>query len=218
VTGSAEQFSNETAYPAHSPMEFVIIWASHPSWLTLQLPKDVGELIGYRPEEGSQHDASRTVSFLARGPQVARVVATHRAREVLAIETVRGRLIASARPGDRRIFTLPNALTEYLGLRVLQRGPRAGRGTGDGLVWFAPAPDFYEYRAVADEGKPYGGPSSGPFAPVYVTHALYPFPSGMTDLSEREKRIEETEWRPAIRWMGKVARARRETSSSVRLP
>ncbi len=191
-------------------MEFVVVWASHPTWLTLQLPKDVSELIGYRPEDGAERYTSRTISFLARGPQVARVVATGRAREALAVETVRGRLIASARPGDRRIFTLPNALTEYLGLRILQRGPRAGRGTGDGLVWFAPAPDFYEFRSVADEGKEYSGPSSGPFAAVYVTNALYPFPAGIDDLSEREKRIEETEWRPAVRLLQRVGRGRRE--------
>jgi hypothetical protein len=193
-------------------MEFVIVWASHPTWLTLQLPKDVGELIGYHPEGGSEHDSSRTISFLARGPQVARVVATHRAREVLAIETVRGRLIASARPGDRRIFTLPNALTEYLGLRVLQHGPRAGRGTGDGLVWFAPAPEFYEFRSVADEGKVYSRPSNAPFAPVYVTNALYPFPNGLADLADREKQIEEAEWRPAVRMLQRVGRGRREAS------
>jgi hypothetical protein len=191
-------------------MEFVIVWASHPTWLTLQLPKDVAELIGYRPEEGAEHDSSRTISFLARGPQIARVVSTHRAREALAVETVRGRLIASARPGDRRIFTLPNALTEYLGLRVLQRGPRAGRGTGDGLVWFAPAPDFYEFRSMSDEGKVYTGPSSGPFAAVYVTNALCPFRSSMADLPEREKKIEETEWRPAVRMLQRVGRERRE--------
>jgi hypothetical protein len=97
-----------------------------------------------------------------------------------------------------------------LGLRVLQRGPRAGRGTGDGLVWFAPAPDFYEFRSVADEGKAYTGPSSGPFAAVYVTNALYPFPSGMADLPEREREIEQTEWRPAVRMLQRVGRERRE--------
>jgi len=123
---------------------------------------------------------------------------------------VRGRLIASARPGDRRIFTLPNALTEYLGLRVLQRGPRAGRGTGDGLVWFAPAPDFYEFRSVTDEGGTYTKPSNAPFAPVYVTTALYPFPSGLADLPERERQIEEHEWRPAVRLLQRVGRGRRE--------
>jgi hypothetical protein len=190
-------------------MEYVIVWASHPSWLTLQLPKDVAELIRYRPEDGAERDTSRTISFLARGPHIARVVATHRAREALAVETVRSRLIASARPGDRRIFTLPNALTAHLGLRVLERGPRAGRGTGDGLVWFAPAPEYYEYRALADEGKPYPGPSGGPFAAVYLTHALYPFPAGLADLAEREHQIEETEWRPTVRMLQRVARGRR---------
>jgi hypothetical protein len=191
-------------------MEYVIVWASHPSWLTLQLPKDVAELIGYHPEEGSFRDSSRTISFLARGPQIARVVSTHRAREALAVETVRSRLIASARPGDRRIFTLPNALTEYLGLRVLQRGPRAGRGTGDGLVWFAPAPEFYEFRSVSDEGRPYAGPSNAPFGSVYVTNALYPFPAGLAELDQMEAHIEATEWRPAVRMLQRVGRTRRE--------
>ncbi|MCI4365214.1 MAG: hypothetical protein L3K10_04030 [Thermoplasmata archaeon] len=195
-------------------MEFVIVWASHPSWLTLQLPKDVAELIGYRPEEGSERDASRTISFLARGPRIARVVATRPAREVLAIETVRGRLIASARPGDRRIFTLPGALLDHLGVRVLQRGPRAHRGTDDGLVWFAPAPEFYEFRSLTAEGKPYSQPSNGPFGSVYVTNALYPFPRGLAELPEREKEIEENEWRPAVRMVQRViGRGRRDGTS-----
>jgi hypothetical protein len=189
-------------------MEFVIVWASHPSWLTLQLPKDVAELIGYRPQEGSERDASRTISFLSRGPRIARVVATRPAREALAVETVRGRLIASARPGDRHIFTLPNALLEHLGLRVIQRGPRAGRGTDDGLVWLTPAPEYYEFRSLAGEGKAYSHPSSGAFARVYVTHALYPFPKELADLPERDSRIEEEEWRPAVRMLQRVGRGR----------
>ncbi len=190
-------------------MEYVVVWASHPSWLTLQLPKDVAALLGYQPEDGRERDVSRSVTFLARGPQVARVVATRRAQEALAVELVRGRVIATARPGERRIFTLPNAVVEYLGLRLLQHGPRARRGTGDGLVWFAPAPDFYEFRALSDDGKPYPRATSSSLVPVYVTHALYPFPAALEDLDERERAIEETEWRPAVRVLQRVGRPRR---------
>ena len=125
-------------------MEYVVVWASHPSWMTLQLPRNVAELMGYRPEEGVERDSSRTIAFLARGAGVARVVATHPAREALAVETVRSRFLASARPGDRHVFTLPTAVVSHLGLRVTQRGPRAGRGSDDGLVWLVPAPEYYQ--------------------------------------------------------------------------
>jgi hypothetical protein len=190
-------------------MEYVVLWASHPSWLTLQLPKDVGELIGYRPEGGTRHDASRTISFLSRGPGLARVVATYPTREALAVETVRGRLLASARPGDRHIFTLPFALLSHLGIRVASRGPRAGRGTDDGIVWFAPAPEYYEYRTVRGSGRPYNQPSSGPFAHVYLANSMYPLPKGVEQVEELDNRIEAEEWRPAIKVLQRVGRPRR---------
>jgi len=192
-------------------MEYVVLWASHPSWMTLQLPREVADLIGYRPEAGAQRDPSRTVSFLARGPGVARVVATHPAREALAVETVRSRFLATARPGDRHVFTLPTALVGHLGLRVTQRGPRAGRGSDDGLVWFVPAPEYYEYRAVVDDGRAWTQPSSGPLAHVYLTRSLYPFPEAVQGLAALEEQIEE-EWRPAIRLLQRVGRARRPGS------
>ncbi|HTS33034.1 MAG TPA: hypothetical protein VMI55_03740 [Thermoplasmata archaeon] len=189
-------------------MEYVVVWASHPSWMTLQLPRDVAELIGYRPEAGVQRDSSRTISFLSRGPGVARVVATAPAREALAVETVRSRLLATARPGDRHVFAFPTALVGHLGLRVTQHGPRAGRGSDDGIVWFVPAPEYYEYRAVVDEGRPWTQPSSGPFAHVYLTRSLYPFPEAVAGLAELEAQIEE-EWKPAVRLLQRVGRSRR---------
>jgi hypothetical protein len=189
-------------------MEYVVVWASHPSWMTLQLPRDVAELIAYRPEAGSQRDPSRTISFLARGTGVARVVATHPAREALAVETVRSRFLASARPGDRHVFTLPTAVVNHLGMRVTQRGPRAGRGSDDGLVWFVPAPEYYEFRAVADDGRPWSEPSNAPFAHVYLTRSLYPFPDAVAGLAALEAAIEE-EWRPAVRVLQRVGRPKR---------
>ena len=189
-------------------MEYVVVWASHPSWMTLQFPRNVAEILGYHPEEGSQRDASRTISFLGRGSGVARVVATHPAREALAVETVRSRFLASARPGDRHVFTLPTALVTHLGLRVAQRGPRAGRGSDDGLVWFVPAPEYYEYRSVVDGGREWTQPSNAPFAHVYLTRSLYPFPEALASLAALEEQIEE-EWRPAIRMLQRVGKPRR---------
>ncbi len=188
-------------------MEYVVVWASHPSWMTLQFPRDVAELLDFRPEDGPERDARRSISFLARGPGVARVVATHPAREALAVETVRSRFLATVRPGERHVFSLPNALVAHLGLRMMQRGPRAGRGSDDGLVWLVPAPEYYEYRSVKDAGRPWTAPSSGPFARVYVTRSLYPFPAAVGGLEALETAIEE-EWRPAIRLLQKVARPR----------
>jgi hypothetical protein len=190
-------------------MEYVVLWASHPTWLTLQLPKDVGELIRYRPEGGRHHDASRTISFLSRGPGVARVVSTYSTREALAVETVRGRLLASARPGERHIFTLPFALLSHLGIRIASHGPRAGRGTDDGIVWFAPAPEYYEYRSIAGSGRVYNQPSSGPFAHVYLASSMYPLPAAVEQVEELDHRIETEEWRPAVRILQKMGRPRR---------
>jgi hypothetical protein len=190
-------------------MEYVILRAVHPTWLTMQLPLEVAELIRFRPEEGGGHEASRSISFLARGPGVARVISTHASREALAVETVRGRLLASARPGERHLFSLPAAVIRHLGLQVYSRGPRAGRGTDDRTIWFVPSPEYYEYRSVAESGRPWVGPSSGPFAHVYVARSLFPFPRELAQLAELELRIEEEEWRPGIDALQRVGRGRK---------
>jgi len=189
-------------------MEYVIVRAMHPTWLTMQLPAEVAELIGFHPEDGPHREASRTVSFLARGPGVARVIASHPAREALAVETVRSRLIASARPGDRHLFTLPSPVAQHLGLQVYSRGPRL-RGTDDALIWFVPAPEYYEYRSAVEAGKRWTGPSGAPFAHVYVAKSLFPFPKEFQQLAETEHRIEEEEWRPAVEALQRVGRGRR---------
>jgi hypothetical protein len=190
-------------------MEFVILRAVHPTWLTMQLPLEVAELIRFAPEDGTAREASRSISFLARGPGFARVIATHHAREALAVETVRGRLLASARPGERHLFSLPTAVLRHLGIQVYSRGPRAGRGTDDRIVWFVPAPEYYEYRSVVEAGRTWNAPASGPFAHVYVARSLVPFPRDFAQLAELELRIEEEEWRPGIDALQKVGRGRR---------
>ena len=137
-------------------MEYVIVRAMHPTWLTMQLPAEVADLIGFRPGSGPDREASRTIAFLARGSGIARVVASYPAREALAIETVRSRLLATARPGDKLLFTLPTPVADHLGLKVYSRGPRV-RGTDDSLLWFVPAPEYYEFRTVTAAGRPWAG-------------------------------------------------------------
>jgi hypothetical protein len=189
-------------------MEYVVVRAMHPTWLTLQLPTEVATLIQFDPEGGVRTDASRSISFLARGPGIARVIATHPAREALAVETVRNRLLANARPGERLLFTLPTPVAQHLGLQIYSRGPRV-RGTDDSLLWLVPAPEYYEYRSVVGAGKTWAGPSSGPFAHVYLLKSLYPFPREFASLATLEYRLEEDEWRPGIEALQKVGRSRR---------
>ncbi len=189
-------------------MEYVIVRAMHPTWLTMQLPTEVADLIGFRPSEGPDREVSRTIAFLARGPGIARVVASFPAREALAIETVRSRLIASARPGDRHLFTLPTPVAQHLGLHAYSRGPRV-RGTDDSLIWFLPAPEYYEYRSIVEAGKPWSGPTDSPFAHVYLAKSLFPFPKEFLQLAETEFRIEEEEWRPGVEALQRMGRSRR---------
>ena len=189
-------------------MEYVVVRAMHPSWLTLQLPTEVATLLRFQPGLGPNADASRSISFLSRGPGVSRVIATHPAREALAVETVRNRLLATARPGERLLFTLPTPVAQHLGLQIYSRGPRV-RGTDDSLVWLVPATEYYEYRTVLGNGKPWSRPSSGPFAHVYLMKSLYPFPKEFEGLAELEYRIEEDEWRPGIEALQRVGRSRR---------
>ena len=189
-------------------MEYVILRATHPTWLTLQLPAEVADLLCFRPESGPHRDSSRTISFLGRGPGIVRVIASHPAREALAIETVRNRFIASARPGERHLFTLPTPVVQHLGLQVYSRGSKL-RATDDRIVWFVPAPEYYEYRSVVGAEKTWTGPTGGPFARVYVTKSLVPFPKELQSLAEAEYRVEEEEWGPAVEALQRVGRARR---------
>jgi hypothetical protein len=188
-------------------MEYVIVRANHPTWLTMQLPTEVGQLIGYDPRAASGGVAARSISFLARGAGLARVIATHPAREALAVETVRDRLLATARPGERLLFTLPGPVANHLGLKVYSRGDRV-KGTDDSVVWFVPAPEYYEFRSIVESGKSWTGPSSGPFAHVYLARSLVPFPRELEALGDLELRIEE-EWRPAVAALQRLGRGRR---------
>jgi hypothetical protein len=190
-------------------MEYVIVRATHPTWLTMQLPAEVADLIGFRPQSGYDREASRTIAFLARGAGVARVLASDPAREALAIETVRSRLIASARPGDRHLFTMPTPVVQHLGIKSYAKGGLRARGTDDTLIWFLPAPEYYEYRSVVEAGRPWTGPMGSTFAHVYLAKSLFPFPREFAQLAETEYRIEEEEWRPGVEALHRMGRVRR---------
>lgn len=189
-------------------MEYVVVRAMHPTWLTLQLPTELATLLCYEPGPPGAGEASRSISFLARGAGIARVIATHPGREALAVETVRSRLLATARPGDRLLFTLPTPLAQHLGLKVYARGPRV-RGTDDSLLWFVPAPEYYEFRTVTAAGRPWSGPAGSRMAHVYVAKSMIPLPRDLASLAATEDRIEEEEWRPGVAALQRIGRSRR---------
>ncbi len=188
-----------------------MVRATHPTWLTMQLPAEVAQLICFDPGSDPEVAAAQSIAFLARGPGVSRVIATHPAREALAVETVRDRLLATARPGRPHLFTLPAAVAQHLGLKVYLRGHRL-KGTDDSVAWLVPAPEYYEFRSVTEGGKPWRGPSGGPFAHVYLVRSLVPFPRELDALADLEIRIEEEEWRPAVAALQRVGRGRRTAS------
>jgi hypothetical protein len=188
-------------------MEAVILRAVHPTWLNTQLPTEVAELIQFDPEEvRSLRPPARGIAFLARTPGVVRVLAAYRAGDVLAIETMHDRYLAPALLTEKLIFNLPEGVVDYLGLQVQRRGPSGLRATDDTLIWFLPAPEYYEYRARQRAQKPWVGPSGGGFAHVYLARALVrEFP----ELETRERAIEAVEWKPRLDAIQRLSRRAR---------
>ena len=107
-------------------MEYVVLKAVRPTWLNLQLPTEVAALIRYAPNETRGLRApGRGIVFLARGPGIVRVVAAHRAGDVLGIETLHNRFIAPAHLTEKLVFNLPEAVEEHLRLKIQRRGELA---------------------------------------------------------------------------------------------
>lgn len=188
-------------------MEYVILKAVRPTWLNLQLPTEVAALLQYVPHEvRSLRAPGRGIAFLARGPGVVRVVAAHRAGDVLGIETLHNRFIAPAHLTEKLVFNLPEAVEQHLRLKIQRRGPNSLKSTDDGLIWFMPAPEYYEFRAHEWSEREWTGPSGGALAHVYLAKSVVPFSD---ELAELEARIESAEWRPRLEALQKVARIRR---------
>ncbi|HEV2316297.1 MAG TPA: hypothetical protein VGV89_01815 [Thermoplasmata archaeon] len=192
------------------PAEYVVLKAVHPTYLNLQMPTEVGEVIQYDPAELRElHAPARGIAFLTRGAGVVRVVPSFRAGALLPLETVRNRYLATAHLSDKLVFNLPEAVVLHLGLKVQTRSPRDTRFTDDGLVWFLPAPEYYEYRARQRSGKGWHGPTSGVLAHVYLARSVIPWAS---ELEEIERRIDAEEWRPQLESPGRTSRWRKASA------
>lgn len=191
-------------------MEYVVLKATHPTWLTAQLPQEVAGLLRYRYEEDRGRAApGRGLAFLTRGPGVVRVVAAYQAREILPVETVRNRYIAPAGLSEKLLFNLPGAVQRHLGIHVQVRPPSGLKATDDTVLWFLPAPEYYEYRGLEHSERGWHGPSPGGLAHVYLTKSMLPMPRPLPDLTELERRIESEEWRPRLEALDRPARTRR---------
>jgi hypothetical protein len=189
-------------------VEYVVLATVRPTWLNLQLPAEVSTLLGHNPDlaRGSAH---RTVAFLGRAPGVVRVVSGVPAADVLPVEIVRGRYLAPALASERGVFNLPLPVIQYLGIQSHLRPPRNARSTDDTLLWFLPAPEYYEFRAQEWAGRAWSGPSTGGLAHVYLARAVLPMPVDLSELARSEATIEAEEWRPRAETLGRGARARR---------
>jgi hypothetical protein len=188
-------------------MAYVLLRSVHPTRLTMQLPQEVAEMIGL-DSDATGKGAGHSISFLARGPGIARVLASASFREALAIEVVRDRLVASTRPGEKFLFSVPAGLLRHLDMEIGVRGPQLGRGTDDRILFLMPQDEYHDACAARSKGTPWTGPRGGGMAHVYVVKALAPLPRGLSQLAEVERQIEEEEWRPGVTALQKVGRAR----------
>ncbi len=191
--------------------EYVVVRSVHPTHLNLQMPTEIAEILQYDAAEvRDRHGPARGIAFLARGSDVARVVPIFRAGEVLPIETVENRYLATAHVSDRLVFNLPEAVVGHLRVKVQTRPPNDSRFTDDGLLWFLPAPEYYEYRARQRSPRGWRGPAGGGLAHVYLARSLIPW---SPELERIEHRIDSEEWMPRMRLIERLARARRALSS-----
>jgi hypothetical protein len=189
------------------PAEYVVLRAVHPTYLSLQLPTEVAEVIRFDPTElANLHAPARGIAFLARGSGVVRVVASFRAGELLPVETAKNRYLATAHLSDKLLFNLPEAVVHHLGIKTQERPPRRTEFTDDSLVWFLPAPEYYEYRALQRTRKGWAGPVDGGLAHVYLARSLIPW---NRELEELERRIDVEEWHPRLQLLEQLRKPRR---------
>jgi hypothetical protein len=188
-------------------MEYVVLEAQHPKWLNLHLPGEIAQLLQFRASAVRDlRTPARGISFLARGSGTVRVVASLAATEILPLETLRNRFIAPAAVTERGIFNLPGAVSRHLGIHIAPRSDSEVRGTDDQIVWFLPAPEYYEFRAIQRLGRPWTGPSTGGFAHVYLARSILPMDP---ELAALEQEIESAEWRPRLEALSRARRPAR---------
>lgn len=191
-------------------MEYVVLRAARPTYLNTQLPTEAAELIQFDPPDArGMRDYHRGIVFLARGPGIARVVTAFQAQDVLPGEMAQNRYLGVARVSERLLFNIPVPVQKHLGVRSESREPNGPRSTEDSLIWFLPAPEYYEYRALQRRARSWAGPSGGGVAHVYLAKSILPLDRQLSPLTELETRIEWDEWRPRIDALQRVGGRRR---------
>lgn len=188
-------------------MEYVVLATTHPTWLNLKLPGDAQRVLGYRPRPDDPTGASRTISFVSRGPGVARVLPTYAMREALAVESLRGRFLAAARLSAPLLFSLPAPVLRHLEVELVSP-PGRSRSTDDTVMWFLPASEYYAFRR-AERTEPAGEPGERPAVHLYLSRATLPPLRGFAQLAEVERQIERDEWAPGVEALQQVLRGRR---------
>ncbi len=193
-------------------MEYVILRAARPTYLNTQLPAEAAELIRFDPPDArGMRDYARGIIFFARVPGIARVVSAYQAQDVLPGEMAQNRFLGLARVSERLLFNVPAQVQRHLGVRSEPREPNGPRATDDSVIWFLPAPEYYEYRALQRRERSWGGPSGGGVAHIYLAKSILPMDPALAALTELETRIEWDEWRPRIEALQRVG-GRRRTS------
>jgi hypothetical protein len=171
---------------SETPGTWVVIRAIHPSWCTLQVPGDVAELLGCRPEDLEKlTKPARAVAFLDRGPGVLRVIGVHRSADLLAKEMAMNRVVGTAQLTDKGVFNLPDAVETHLGLSTFPRGDKGASGTDDSVAWLLPEKEYYEFREGERQGKGYGM-TKGDDVHLYLVKSLFPGLLPSIDSMERE--------------------------------
>lgn len=189
-------------------MEYLALKTVQPKWLNLQLPTQVAELLRHGKDGPPRRPASRDLVYLSRGPGIARVLSAYQARDILPIEVVRGRYLATARTTDKLVHSLPLSVAQHLGVQTVVKGHHKARTTDDSLLWFVPTSDYYEFKAMEASGRSWSGPRSGGLARVYLAKGILPLPGEFTELAHLEHRIEAEDWSPRVEGLARVSRAR----------
>lgn len=187
-------------------MEYVAVSVSRPTWLSMSLPQEVAELLRLAPKADRPDGSGRSISFLARGPWFLRAVPTEALKEALAVETVRNRLVATARLGEKLQLSFPIRAAEYLRLELVARS-KGLRGVEDPFLWIVPAPEYHASRRGHDAPRKDGADPALPH--VYLVRAFVPLPRDLGGLAELESRIEQEEWAPGVEVLQRVGRTRR---------
>lgn len=188
-------------------MEYVVLRAACPTWLNTQLPSDVARVIRFDPPAArGMRDLNRGIAFFARGPGVVRVLNAVDAQDVYWGESNQQRHLGFARVSEKGLFSLPARVQEHLGLRSEVRRSPGIRATDDVILWFLPAPEYYEWRSFEWRDRPWSGPSGGGPSHVYVTKSILPIDRHLESLARLDHEIEDREWRPRLEALKRTAR------------